>query len=155
MPGKQAVIDTLKRFRHVYAMKDWPQACNTVIQNWAAALNRGDIPGVLSFYTDNAMLVPTMVGTFLETQHARAIYFEKLLAKQTKVRFDAEPPHEMICNDIAILSGDYEFFSSLNETSVHARFSFTFQQHDGEWKIIHHHSSQTPEKILLVSEPIR
>ncbi len=134
-------------------MKDWQNPYGAVLQNWAAALNRGDIPAVLSLYAEHAMLVPTMVGAFLENQQARATYFKSLLDRGIQVQFSDGLPHKLTCGNIVILSGDYEFFSANEGSHVHARFSFSLlNDGDGIWKIIHHHSSQTPEKILLVND---
>lgn len=131
-------------------MQDWHNPYAAILEQWANALNSGDIPALLSLYADHAMLVPTMVGTFLETQIERAAYFQTLLVQQIKVRFTDGLPHEMIIGDMVILSGDYEFISA--DMTVHARYSFTLQPKDNGWQIIHHHSSQTPEKILLVDK---
>jgi len=40
---------------------------------------------------------------------------------------------------------DFELGPDDNRQVTHARFTFIWRQDNGEWKIIHHHSSVKPQ----------
>jgi hypothetical protein len=49
-----------------------------------------------------------------------------------------------ICQDVGI----YEFTMGATGDKVKGRYSFVYTWEDGQWKILHHHSSVMPEAFL-------
>ena len=51
---------------------------------------------------------------------------------------------QVVSDDVVLWSGRYTFH--LIGGAVMARYTYLVQKIDGEWKLLHHHSSQMPEK---------
>lgn len=121
-----------------------------VLESWGNAVKSKVRADVIAHYCEGATLWPTL-SNVLRKEHAgeskRHIeeYFVTFLAKIDGVgpvewnEKCAQPIDENHC----MWSGIYTFH--LIQGAVRARFSYLVKKVDGEWKLMHHHSSQMPE----------
>jgi hypothetical protein len=56
-----------------------------------------------------------------------------------------------LCKD----SGIYEFEMGATGAQVKARYTFIYKYEDGQWKIVHHHSSAMPEGMMAAANKIK
>ena len=114
---------------------------------WNNALLSCDPKKVAELYTQDATFLPTMSGEFKKGQNGAEEYFKHFLEKH--------PTGEVVSSEVQILgpksylhSGMYNFEvdnSKGGRETAEARFSFVWVQNiQGEWKILHHHSSMKP-----------
>ena len=116
--------------------------------SWNEALQTGDPEKVAGLYSPDATFLPTVSGKFNKDQKGTAEYFKHFL--------ELNPTGEIVDEEIQPLgdetilhSGLYNFqvVSEGEQKIVKARFTFVWQKNkQGEWKIIHHHSSVKPEE---------
>ena len=111
--------------------------------NWNAALQTGDPDKVTALYATDAILLPTVSNQVRHNHAEIRDYFVNFLSKQPKGVID-EANTRHLAEDLVSNAGVYTFtFGDGN--SVTARFSYLYQQIDGDWKILEHHSSAMPE----------
>ena len=96
-----------------------------------------------ALYADDAVLLPTVAPGVLDTSAERIGYFDAFLKKRPTGTID-----ESVVRDLgdgyASNTGLYTFALAETGELVHARFTFVYEEIDGEWKIIEHHSSKEP-----------
>lgn len=122
---------------------------NVVDENfskWNDALQTKDPKKVAELYAENATFLPTVSGEFKKGQSGAEEYFKHFLEKN--------PMGEIIQEEVQTLGADCYLHSGMynfeigpddNRQIVEARFTFAWKKDDqGEWKIIHHHSSAKP-----------
>jgi len=115
---------------------------------WNNLLQTGDKNQVAEMYSEDATFLPTLNGELKRGVQGAAEYFEHFLQKNPIGTVVEGAVQESVDGDTIIYSGLYNFEISPDETReiVQARFTFVFQKNaQGEWKIIHHHSSLRPE----------
>ena len=111
-------------------------------QLWQELVAAEKSEDVVNCYAKNAILLPTVSNTVCNTPELIKDYFDLFLAK--KPRCKEIENHIRVFDTVATNSGVYRF--TLNEdVVVDARFTFVYEQINGEWKIIEHHSSKMPE----------
>ncbi|WP_018864186.1 MULTISPECIES: SgcJ/EcaC family oxidoreductase [Thioalkalivibrio] len=111
---------------------------------WNDALQTGDARRVTELYADDAVLLPT-VSNVPRTNHAEIQdYFEHFLEKKPYGTINTRNV-KLGCNKLTD-AGTYTFrVSDGNETQeVPARYTFVYENRDGKWLIVHHHSSMMP-----------
>jgi len=122
------------------------ERAKNLFQLWNMALATGDPDCVAARYAKDAVLLPT-VSDVPRTNYALIKdYFVGFLKKQpqgTILDSNIHIGHNW-CQDVGI----YEFTMGETGDVVRARYSFVYVFEDGEWKIMHHHSSVMPEPIL-------
>jgi len=114
---------------------------------WNEALQTGDPKVVAALYHDDATFLPTKSGEFMRGQAGAEKYFTHFL--------EDRPTGEVVSEEVQSLgteaylhSGNYNFSLGPDDARrmVEARFSFVWVIDDqGEWKILHHHSSARPQ----------
>ncbi len=114
--------------------------------HWNEALSTGDPAKVAEFYAENATFLPTVSGEFERGPAGAQNYFEHFLKKR--------PSGEIVQEEIQVLGPDCYLHSGMynfevgpdnHRQNVKARFTFVWRQDpQGEWRIIHHHSSVRP-----------
>ncbi len=120
-----------------------------LLKKWEEYLNSGDIDGIVSLYTNNAVLWGTFSDIIRDTPELIREYFEILsYRKNLKVTFGSSNLRSF--GQAAIYSGVYEFsYESSKVIKCPARFSFVFYKDEsGIYRIIDHHSSLTPDSCL-------
>ncbi|AZZ53244.1 SgcJ/EcaC family oxidoreductase [Rathayibacter festucae] len=114
-----------------------------LFDEWNAALATGDPAQVDALYADDAVLLPTVAPGVLDTSAERIGYFDAFLKKRPTGTID-----ESVVRDLgdgyASNTGLYTFALAETGELVHARFTFVYEEIDGEWRIIEHHSSKEP-----------
>ena len=117
-----------------------------LFQLWNSALLTENPDTVAKRYSKNAILLPT-VSDVPRTDYALIKdYFVNFLKKQPKgeiIQSHVTTGHNW-CQD----AGIYEFTMRKTGDKVKGRYSFVYVWEEGQWKIVHHHSSVMPEAVL-------
>lgn len=111
-------------------------------ERWNGALGSGEPSQVAQLYAQGALLLPTLSAELRETPQAIRDYFASFLSRHPS----GTVTHRRIqlgCNE-AVDAGTYRFELHEPEASVEARYTFVYGPEDGEWRILHHHSSLQP-----------
>ena len=116
-----------------------------LFETWNSALQTGDPDKVVECYADNATLLPTVSNQVRHNPAEIRDYFVHFLALKPSGTINES--NIRIFDDVAINSGVYTFDLTVDgeATSTTARFTYVYQQIDGKWVIIEHHSSAMPE----------
>ena len=113
-----------------------------LFESWNQALATDDPSQVAQLYGDHALLLPTLSSELRETPEAITDYFNSFLARHPS----GSVTHRQIrlgCNG-AVDAGTYRFTLHDPEATVEARYTFVYGLEDGQWRILHHHSSLLP-----------
>lgn len=110
---------------------------------WVAAYNSRDPARISSMYEPDAVLWGTSALAISPTPAAIAEYF-KNAAKRPRARVEVVEEHVRVFDDVAFNSGRYVFTNYDGDKAVESpsRFTFVFHHRNGEWRIVHHHSSR-------------
>ena len=114
---------------------------------WNESLQTGDAKKVALLYSEDNTFHPTMSGDFKSGQKEAEGYFEHFLLKNPSGAI-VEEKVQVIDESSYLHSGlyDFEVGPKDNREIVEARFTYVWQKNkDGQWKIIHHHSSVKPK----------
>ncbi|WP_368670153.1 SgcJ/EcaC family oxidoreductase [Pseudomonas gingeri] len=115
----------------------------SLFDDWNNALQTGDARKVADKYLPDAVLLPTVSNKVRMTDAERVDYFEHFLANKPVGKIDSRTIR-IGCNE-AIDTGTYTF-AFKDQSSVSARYTFTYAWNGQDWKISTHHSSAMPEK---------
>jgi uncharacterized protein (TIGR02246 family) len=122
------------------------KAVEALFDEWNFALSSLDTSRVVQRYWPDAVLLPTVSNTPRTNAAMIGDYFEHFLAKRPRGHIDTRTIQGG-CN-VAMDVGTYTF-SLMDDkgvtSEIAARYTFIYQYRDGGWKILHHHSSTTPE----------
>jgi len=120
------------------------QLAEELFERWNQALKTGNAAQVAALYAEDAVLLPTVSNVARTSRNEIRDYFEHFLEKKPN-GFINQRNVKFGCNKITD-AGIYTF--TLNDggkiSEVPARYTFVYEQRDGDWKIIHHHSSVMP-----------
>ena len=111
--------------------------------DWNDALATGDPDVVKNMYADDAVLLPTVSNQVRHNHAEIRDYFVAFLAKKPQGVI-TESNARVLSETLATNSGVYVFTFGDGST-VPARFNYTYELRNGDWKIIQHHSSAMPE----------
>ncbi|XGI79106.1 SgcJ/EcaC family oxidoreductase [Enterobacter hormaechei] len=114
----------------------------SLFDQWNESLKTGNARKVADNYLSDAVLLPTVSNKVRLTDAERVDYFEHFLEKKPVGKIESRTIRTG-CNK-AIDSGVYTFTFADN-TSITARYTFTYAWNGNEWKISSHHSSAMPE----------
>jgi len=121
-----------------------------LFNRWNDALASGDPEQVAALYSDDALLLPTLSAEPRQSHAAIRDYFTDFLARAPQGRIDSRTI-QLGCNS-AVDAGTYSFLvadpgpaeGTGERHWVSARYTFLYGYRDGEWRILHHHSSLQP-----------
>lgn len=130
--------------------------------DWLAAVvtAKGNATQVAALYAPNAILLPTLSSEIklkLSNNTSQELYdFTSADIREYFVAFTSlkdlkaipKQLYTQLFNDVAINTGLYTFEyvdDKGNKVDVDARFTFVYENIDGKWEIINHHSSTLPE----------
>lgn len=121
-----------------------------LFERWNEALASGDPEQVAALYSDDALLLPTLSAEPRQSHAAIRDYFTDFLARAPQGRIDSRTI-QLGCNS-AVDAGTYSFLvadpgpaeGTPQRQWVSARYTFLYGYRDGEWRILHHHSSLQP-----------
>jgi uncharacterized protein (TIGR02246 family) len=117
-----------------------------LFDQWNAALATGDPEKVADLYAPNAVLLPTLSNQ-IRTNRAEVVeYFTHFLQSKPQGKID-RGIITVIDPQTAINTGIYTFtlIQDGQLQDVQARYTFVYQQQNGKWLIVNHHSSKMPE----------
>jgi uncharacterized protein (TIGR02246 family) len=112
---------------------------------WAAAFNSRDPARIAAFYEKDAVLWGTTSPVIRTTPEQIYDYF-KDSPKRPDARVAIIDQVIRIDGDMAFSSGSYIFTDVRDGKPVSnpSRFTFVFRLRDGQWRLVHHHSSRMP-----------
>jgi uncharacterized protein (TIGR02246 family) len=110
---------------------------------WVAAYNSRDAARIARVYDSDAVLWGTTSQAIRATPAEILDYF-KDAAKRPDARVAIDNFHVRIAGDMAFMAGSYTFSNVVDGKTVPSpsRFTFVFRQRDGQWRLVHHHSSR-------------
>ncbi|MFS4507015.1 DUF4440 domain-containing protein [Clavibacter sp. Sh2141] len=114
-----------------------------LFDEWNATLATGDPAAVDAMYAADAVLLPTVSPGVHDTSAERVGYFTSFLANDPSGMITEDAVRSLGAGTISH-SGLYTFTMGATGDVVAARFTFDWQQVDGEWRIVEHHSSKEP-----------
>jgi uncharacterized protein (TIGR02246 family) len=115
-----------------------------LFDRWNASLATNDPAKVVANYTSDAVLLPTVSNKPRFTQDERRAYFVDFLKNKPQGKI-TERRIQLGCNK-AVDAGLYTFTMGATGAVVPARYTYTYENRNGEWLISSHHSSAMPEK---------
>ena len=122
----------------------------SVLKNWMDHVNRCDLEGIVSLYSERAILVPTFSNRLLASPARIREYFERVLSRDelSLALHEKTLVAQRISDDLNVLSGIYcwRFAIDGELLSFEARFSLVLDLRQNR-PIIHHHSSQIPRAL--------
>ena len=113
------------------------------LNQWGEAVAKQDKETVLSLYSDDATLWPTLSNVLRQTKDTIGDYFDLFLPKIDGPVEWNQCAYQAIDDSNCVWSGIYTF--QLKECQTRARFTYVLKKVDDAWKIYHHHSSLMPE----------
>jgi uncharacterized protein (TIGR02246 family) len=118
----------------------------TAVEAWAGAYNSHDPVRVLARYHPEAAFWGTSSPLLRTTPEAIVDYFSSL-SRRPNAHVAIGERNVRIVGAAAIVTGSYTFTDVTDgEMTVRpARFSFVFENVSGEWLLVQHHSSRTPD----------
>ena len=115
---------------------------NAVVDQWSAAFTSNDPEAVVQKYWPDAILLGTVSPVISEGTEAIEKYFSPI--KVTGNKNAVQERRTIVIDDNAVLvTGFYEFTIMQEGKPVPrpGRFTMLITRRDGEWRIMHHHSS--------------
>lgn len=123
------------------------QEIAALFDEWNTALQTGDAQAVAERYAPGAVLLPTASAQIRTTHDEIVDYFEHF-QENDPVGEKTETIVTVLDDNTAVDAGTYVFTLTDPETGevreVAARYSYTYEKIDGDWRIVNHHSSATP-----------
>jgi uncharacterized protein (TIGR02246 family) len=123
-------------------------------EQWIATFNSHDANRLSRLYDDNARLLSTGGNEKpLDGRETIRVYFIPFMNRGDTVVFDHDDAIKVVSN-VAVETGYYHFniFPDGKPDVWVARYTFVFEKKDGNWMILHHHSSRVPN---LTAAPAR
>lgn len=128
------------------SQKNFLEIARANFQKWNEALKTKDASKVAELYSKDSSFLPTLNGEFKAGQEEAEGYFEHFLLKNPSGKVVEEKVQPL--GDSYVHSGlyDFEVGPADKREIVEARFTYVWQDinKNGQWKIIHHHSSVKP-----------
>lgn len=119
-----------------------------LFDKWNEAAKSRKADAVASNYFADAVLLATVQNKPATNMAEITAYFEKLLKKEPVAEINSRTI-KIGCNK-ATDAGTWTFTlkgDDGKQVKVPARYTFVYENRNGEWKISHHHSSMMPEKV--------
>ena len=115
------------------------EAMKSLTEEWVAAYNGGDLEGLVSLYTDDAIKVPPNMPT-LEGKDAIRDDFNSFFEQNTAIENDGPSDEVIVCGDLAVVRGTYTgtFTPKVGGEPIPDTgrwVAFHKRQSDGSWKI--------------------
>jgi uncharacterized protein (TIGR02246 family) len=123
-------------------------------EQWIATFNSHDADRLSQLYDQDARLLSTGGNEKpLDGRETIHVYFIPFMNRRDTVAFDHDDAVKVFSN-IAVETGYYHFniFPDGKPDVWAARYTFVFEKKDGNWMILHQHSSRVPN---LTAAPAR
>ena len=115
---------------------------------WNEALKAQDYDKAAALYSSSDLtFLPTVSPDFIRDSHSTKRYFKDFVRRLPEGQITSDAVQNF-SPDAYLHTGMYTFMTGPDDsrTPVQARFSFMWRLIGGQWKIIHHHSSEVPGK---------
>ena len=116
---------------------------DAAVARWAATFAANDTDALVKLYAPDAVLLGTISPIIADKPDLVREYFKR---RADKVEI-GDHRTLVLGDDAVLVTGFYEF-SSIREGKpvlTPARFTMIIVKRDGDWLILHHHSSRRPE----------
>ena len=123
-----------------------------LFNRWNTAIQSGDPEQVVALYSPDALLLPTLSAEPRQGPNAIRDYFSQFLSHAPQGRIDSRVL-QLGCNEL-VDAGTYSFWLDGDHWAA-ARYTFVYAMRNGDWRIIHHHSSLQPEPQATASALVR
>lgn len=125
---------------------NFEQIARENFETWNKALLSKDPEMVASLYSDDNTFLPTLSPDFKSGKEGAKEYFEHFLEKNPEGEI-VQDKVQVLSDNTYLHSGMYNFTVGKDQREVvEARFSYVWRKNDdGQWQIIHHHSSVRPK----------
>jgi uncharacterized protein (TIGR02246 family) len=120
------------------------QEIASLFDRWNQSLQTGDPRQVVANYAERSILLPTVSNQPRLTPAEKEDYFHHFLANRPSGQINMRTIF-LGCN-AAVDAGLYTFNFGATNTSVRARYTYTYAWDGSQWRITSHHSSAMPEK---------
>ena len=114
---------------------------NNTLNKWIHLVSAQDMDGVVDMYAEDGVLLGTYSDKVRIGKDDIKAYFEEFLLKKPEA-FVVDATTHYVLDKFYIINGFYDF--KIEKQVVHARFTFVFENRDGDFKILSHHSSIIP-----------
>jgi uncharacterized protein (TIGR02246 family) len=130
------------------ASADTAVDAGTTVDRWAAAFNANDVDALVEVYAADATLMGTASAAVNQGRDAIRRYYARLNRSGDKVSL-GERQTVLLSDDVAYVTGDYEFSALRNgaRQMAPARFTMVLVRRGRDWLIAHHHSSRQLETV--------
>lgn len=119
-----------------------------VLAAWVSGFNAGDVDAIAGLYSSDATLFGTISPSLTTRPEDVHAYFAAVAKSRMQVKLVDTPTATNIADAAVVLSGLYEF-SGLRPDGqsfmMPARYSFVVANINGQWRIVHQHSSPRPK----------
>jgi uncharacterized protein (TIGR02246 family) len=122
------------------------EEATAALDQWVAALNSNDVERIVATYLPDATVHGTVSPSLATGADALRAYFTPATKTKVQVKM-GDSSATALSDDAVVLAGFYEFSGTApsGPYTIPARYSFVVAKRDGQWGIIHHHSSQRPK----------
>ena len=120
------------------------QEIASLFDRWNQSLQTGDPRKVIANYAEQSILLPTVSNQPRLTPAEKEDYFSYFLASRPSGKVTMRRIF-LGCN-VAVDAGLYTFNFGATNTTVKARYTYTYAWVDSQWLITSHHSSAMPEQ---------
>ena len=120
----------------------------SVLTTWVNEFNAGNVDAIASLYSPNATLFGTVSASLTTRPEDVRVYFAAVAKSRMQVKLADTPTVTTIADMAVVLSGLYEFSGPRPDGQsfvMPARYSFVVANIDGQWRIVHQHSSPQPK----------
>lgn len=117
------------------------EEANAAVDRWVAAYSANDVEALTKVYAPDAILLGTTSPVISENTGGIREYFKDMPGSGRK-NVITERRTIVLGEDSVLATGFYEFFRpEQKDTPRPSRFTMVLVKRDGQWVIVHHHSS--------------
>ncbi len=119
-----------------------------ILATWVNEFNAGDVDAIAGLYSSDATLFGTISPSLTTRPEDVRAYFTAVAKSRMQVQLVDAPTVTNIADVAVVLSGLYEFSGPRPDGEsfvMPARYSFFIANIDGQWRIVHQHSSPRPK----------
>lgn len=119
-----------------------------VLTTWVNEFNAGNVDAIAGLYSPDATLFGTVSPSLTTRPEDVRAYFAAVAKSRMQVKLVDAPTATNVANAAVVLSGLYEFSGPRPDGQsfvMPARYSFVVADINGQWKIVHQHSSPQPK----------
>ena len=116
----------------------------TAVETWLNTLCTHDVDAIVSLYAPNGILLGTVAEEIADGRAAIRKYFEMFVQMKPCGKITSMLVQNF--GSVKVVDGTYTFElqDGDKKSVVDARYTFVFQQNQGKWSIMTHHSSKQP-----------